>query len=252
MTPRVILLDRGHGGEDPGAVWNGIREADLNTAVTRELYRLLEADPAYQPALTCPLDLRGRCTLEQRTRVANAMAPDLMISNHFNAGGGSGFEVYPEVPREAAHPRFSLHQASLSFARLLAQEMDGLLPLRGAGGIQYRSWNGDAYYGIIRMADYPTVLVENAFVDHPGDMAAIHTPQGLADLARRQYRTVCRHFGTRPTADPTPEDGSPDGEAMELCWRVLVPAAVFDTPEAALAYLQAEAPEDALVFAAKK
>ena len=201
MIPRVILLDRGHGGPDPGAVFDGVREVDLNTAVTRQLYQWLEKDPAYQPALTHPLDFAQRFTLDQRAAVANAMMPDLMISNHFNAGGGSGFEVFPEVPRDASHPRGSLHAASLAFGRLLAEEMADLLPLRGDGGIRYRYWGENTYYGIIRLANCPAVLVENAIVDSPKDMALVNNPAMLAQLAWRQYRAICRHFGTQPPED---------------------------------------------------
>jgi len=174
------------------------READLNTAVTRELFRLLAGDPAYLPALTHPLGLPEKFTLAQRAAIANAMAPDLLISEHFNAGGGTGFEVFPEVPRDAHHPRERIHREAAAFARLLGEEMEGLLTLRGDRGVRYRYWQGNSYYGIIRMVDCPAVLAENAFIDSAGDMAAVAHPQGLAELARRQYRAVCRHFGTAP------------------------------------------------------
>lgn len=45
-SQRIIMLDPGHGGEDPGAVsdYNGLKEKDINLSIALELKQLLEQD----------------------------------------------------------------------------------------------------------------------------------------------------------------------------------------------------------------
>lgn len=196
--PYKIGLDRGHGGNDPGAV-KYVREVDVNTMVTKQLEAMLTADPNYEPVLICPYD-KGY-TINQRAAVANAAGVRLMISNHFNAGGGDGWECYPEVPRPAAHPRYQIHVDSLRFARLLAAQMADIQQLRGDKGVQYKYLESDSYFGVIRLTNHPAVLVENAFVDNEKDIADFNTEAKVKKLSGRQYNAICQFFGTKPLFD---------------------------------------------------
>jgi len=88
-----ILDDAGHGGTDPGAVANGLKEKDLtllislyqkerfiqhgiNVETTREI-------DSTEPTLTNRMLMGRKC--------------DLSISNHINAGGGTGFEIWKSI-----------------------------------------------------------------------------------------------------------------------------------------------------------
>ncbi len=90
-----VVLDAGHGGADPGAIGpTGVREKDVNLAITRKLARLLEAK-GVEVILTREDD--HYITLEERSNIANRDQPDFFVSIHCNAFTDryvEGFECY--------------------------------------------------------------------------------------------------------------------------------------------------------------
>ncbi len=79
---KVIVLDPGHGGSDPGAVANGLQEKDLNLMTslkTREKLELL----GYKVIMTRSTDVYR--TLAERYQVANNNSADAFLSIHFNS-----------------------------------------------------------------------------------------------------------------------------------------------------------------------
>ena len=91
---RGIVIDPGHGGEDPGAVGNGIVEKDLNLTISKYIYDRLKE-------LNIPVTLTRNddTTLSPNERVnkilnAYGNSEDVIVFyNHINAGGGEGAEV---------------------------------------------------------------------------------------------------------------------------------------------------------------
>ena len=87
-----IVLDPGHGGFDPGAVQNGLREADVNLDTARRVREQLESlgltvlltreDDFY-----VPLQIRGEIALSSKAA--------LFISIHHNSGGAGGNRAEP-------------------------------------------------------------------------------------------------------------------------------------------------------------
>jgi N-acetylmuramoyl-L-alanine amidase len=97
---RLVVIDPGHGGVDPGAVGpGGTREKDVNLQLARRVVEILRADPTLDVRIT-----RNRDTLialHDRARMANAWRaegqPALFMSIHCNAHESrsqSGFETY--------------------------------------------------------------------------------------------------------------------------------------------------------------
>jgi N-acetylmuramoyl-L-alanine amidase len=82
--PRILALDAGHGGADPGAISpHGLYEKTLTLAVARELARQLDAGGRYRALLT-----RGRdafMPLRQRVTRARAFRAELFLSIHADA-----------------------------------------------------------------------------------------------------------------------------------------------------------------------
>lgn len=101
-APRVVMLDPGHGGSDPGKINErlGINEKTLALDVARRAKRLLEAD-GLRVVLTRDDD--SFVALPQRAAAARAAKADLFVSIHFNAlprdTRTSGVEVYTFAPR---------------------------------------------------------------------------------------------------------------------------------------------------------
>ncbi|HEX6372067.1 MAG TPA: N-acetylmuramoyl-L-alanine amidase [Longimicrobium sp.] len=97
---RLVVIDAGHGGVDPGAVGpNGTREKDINLQVARRVVEILRQDPTLDVRLT-----RNRDTLialRDRARFANSWRgegqPALFMSIHCNAHpirSETGFETF--------------------------------------------------------------------------------------------------------------------------------------------------------------
>lgn len=94
LKGKVILLDPGHGGNDPGAMYNGIVEKDLTLAVSLSLRTKLLALGA---KVEMTRDVDSTLTLQERLDQSNNSCPDLFLSIHANAVGNraiSGIETY--------------------------------------------------------------------------------------------------------------------------------------------------------------
>ena len=88
MALKGIVIDAGHGGSDPGAVGNGIKEKDYNLLISKYMYDRFKE-------LNVPVSLTRSddVTLSPKERVNKVKSfygdskDVLVISNHLNAGG---------------------------------------------------------------------------------------------------------------------------------------------------------------------
>jgi len=90
-----IVIDPGHGGHDPGAMGNGVSEAELVLDVALRLEKLLQKQPGTDVVLTRRTD--DFVSLSERTAIANRQSADLFLSIHANAsedGSARGIETY--------------------------------------------------------------------------------------------------------------------------------------------------------------
>lgn len=100
-----LVLDPGHGGNDPGLIRTG---APLEKLATLDL-ALRVRDLLSQAAPSLPVFLTRSddraVTLAERALLAERMAPDLVLSLHVSGGGpgvGAGFAVWADIPSGAA------------------------------------------------------------------------------------------------------------------------------------------------------
>lgn len=90
-----IVIDAGHGGHDPGAHSNGLREAEVVLDIARRLAERLGAQPGVEVVLTRTDDTF--LPLRARTAMANEVEADLFLSIHANASrnrNAHGIETY--------------------------------------------------------------------------------------------------------------------------------------------------------------
>lgn len=88
-----IFIDPGHGGKDPGAVYNGLMEKDLTLSIALKLKNMLNHNySGYAIKLSRESDVTIH--LEERTNMANNWQADVLVSIHVNAGKGTGFESF--------------------------------------------------------------------------------------------------------------------------------------------------------------
>jgi N-acetylmuramoyl-L-alanine amidase len=122
-----IVIDAGHGGHDPGAIANGVNEAELVLDVAHRLQKLLTDLPGFQVVLTRDGD--EFIPLEGRTAIAIRENADLFLSIHANASPQSatrGVETYflnfatnPSAEAVAARENASSSQAMGTLPEIL-------------------------------------------------------------------------------------------------------------------------------------
>lgn len=96
LTKRVIVIDPGHGGHDPGAVGpTGLQEKDVVLDIALKLRNILSRDSSLDVHMTRDKDIF--IPLEERTAIARKKEADLFVSIHANASpnrAARGVETY--------------------------------------------------------------------------------------------------------------------------------------------------------------
>ncbi len=210
--PLVVVLDPGHGGIDPGAERDGLREADLMVAFARELREALIRAGGFRVVLTREEDVF--VPLEARMSIARAAGADVLLSLHadaLDAGVATGATVYTlaaEASDEVAavlaerHDRADLlagvdlsgqgdliAEVLMDLARTeTAPRSDRLArhlvsSIRTATGRMHRRPHQMANFTVLRAPDIPSALVELGFLSSPRDLAELRDPAWRERLA---------------------------------------------------------------------
>ena len=102
--PRVVVIDPGHGGEDPGTLGNGeLREKDIVLDIGKQVSALLRAKGGYDVRMTRDGDYFVR--LRKRKEIANTSGGDIFVSIHANSAPNrraSGTELFYVSPKGAS------------------------------------------------------------------------------------------------------------------------------------------------------
>lgn len=159
MSKRVFI-GVGHGGSDPGAVANGLRESDVNLTMALAMKKELERH-GVTVGISRARDENDR--LAEEIRECNAFAPDLAVEVHNNAGGGDGFEVYVN--------------GKDSVARRLAERIEEEVRAIGQNS---RGVKVSTRLGWVNQVKSPAVLCEGFFLDSKD--------REIADTAEKQER----------------------------------------------------------------
>lgn len=149
-----VFLSAGHGGSDPGAVGNGLKEKDINLqimlACQAELVR-------HGVTVVCSRTTDENDPVQAEVREANASGADIAVSFHTNAGGGDGSE--------------SFCYSSSSKGRKLAELCEKHTKAIGQNSRGVKTNN----LMFTRATNMPAVLCECAFVDTKKDIAIVDT-----------------------------------------------------------------------------
>jgi len=145
-----LMLDAGHiPGKDPGAVANGLQEADLTGDLVDRIATKLTAYDV--EVLQAP-----RTSLADRSVAANKANVNYFLSIHVNAGGGTGFEsfIHPAAGQKTKQYQETVHDAVVGF-------MAGYdLPDRGMKQKNFQ---------VLRETAMSALLLECGFIDNPKD-----------------------------------------------------------------------------------
>lgn len=156
---KVLLLDAGHGGNDPGASANGIVEKTMNLVIAKKVEDYVKDHSNIKVYMTRGDD-ETRPANADRAKTANQIA-DLMVSIHMNSGPviGNGTETLYAVHSNDASAKMTSLQA--------AQIMQSYLPQ--ALNMTNRGAKLDQAILILNSTKIPAILVEVCFLTNPGD-----------------------------------------------------------------------------------
>lgn len=190
-APVRFCLDAGHGGSDPGALGNGLREADVNLDVCLRLARLLDRDTfdtagggSWDVLLTRAADVF--VGLQQRTDMANAFGATTFLSVHMNSftsAAANGTETYCYLGKSTSAG--GLFRDRLQLAAL------------AAWGLTDRGVK-EANFFVLRETNMPAALLEGGFITNPGDAVPMAEPAERERLALELLFAVQAHHGFAP------------------------------------------------------
>ncbi|MEX5730190.1 N-acetylmuramoyl-L-alanine amidase [Rhodovulum iodosum] len=207
-----VVLDPGHGGIDPGAERDGVREADLMLTFARELREVLRR-AGMEVSLTRDDDVF--VPLEHRISIARMAGADVFLSLHADAlaeGRASGATVY--TMSETASDRASqllaerhdrdellagvdLSRQGDRIANMLMDMVrretvprsDKLADALVAGltdsvGRMHKRPRLEAAFSVLKAPDIPSVLIELGFLSSAQDRADLASPEWRGRAAR--------------------------------------------------------------------
>ncbi len=187
-TTIKVCLDPGHGGTDPGALGNGLRETDINLDVVLRLRDLLlrdSQDPSrggvWDVLLTRSADVT--ISLGQRTSAANAFGAASFVSVHMNAfssASANGTETF-------CYPGSETGTSGALRGAVHAEAMTAWA--RTNRGVK------TANFYVLRNTSMPATLLEGGFITNAGDAAVMAIPDRRQDLARAILFALQRHHG---------------------------------------------------------
>ena len=181
---KVVYLDAGHGGYDPGASYFGISEKSLTLAIQSRVKAKLEAE-GYQVVTTRTSDTY--VDLADRSRAANASESDIFVSIHINASGSSAaqgietyyYQPYAEYPSRI-NATYHANPTRLSMSDTLANAIQS--SLINATGAQNQGVKRQTF-AVLRETTAPAVLLELGFLSNPQEAARLNTSAYQETLA---------------------------------------------------------------------
>ena len=228
--PFVVVIDPGHGGEDPGAIgrYQKTREKDVVLKIARYLKKELDQVPGIRAHLTRGSDYF--ISLGGRVRKANQLDGDLFVSIHADVSRNlrtRGTHIYTLAPRTSQDRRairVARMENSSDFvggvqtaarlpvifdsngspnnlveSRILSQlALDRFQDINRDGREGRRS---EARFWVLK-GKRPSILVETGFLNNKQDERSLRTDAFQRNLARRLALAVVDYYESR--LEPSP------------------------------------------------
>jgi N-acetylmuramoyl-L-alanine amidase len=225
---KVIVIDAGHGGRDPGALGAAVREKDVTLAAAMALRDRLQRTGRFKVVMTRDSDVF--VPLDTRVSLTRGAGADLFISLHTDFGadptlrGATVYTLSDNGMERATRDVFSggfidvqlpSHDPSVqqilldltqrttrnrsdAFAETLLEHIGARTELSGRG-------HRDADYKVLLAPDVPAVLLEMGFLTNPQDQAALTTARGRARLMDSVGDAIEAYFAAAAPGDPLAE-----------------------------------------------
>lgn len=189
-NPRLIIIDPGHGGSDPGAQRNGVSEKSLSLDMAKRLRDVLIAR-GWQVQMTRDTDIdvyqandSARDELQSRIDIATRAGARMLVSIHVNSfvnSGPSGTTTYYSKP------------VDVPLALSVEHAMDPLLGTKDDGIVKSRLY-------MTLHSPMPAVLVETAFLSNPDDFSKLISPDWREKVAEGIASGIDRYAAQNPVS----------------------------------------------------
>jgi N-acetylmuramoyl-L-alanine amidase len=224
----TIVVDPGHGGEDPGARGRrGSREKNVTLTIARKLKAIIDAEPNMRAVLTRDGDYF--IPLQVRVQKARRVHADLFVSVHADAfvkphaRGSSVFALSERGATSTAAKWLAKREndadliggvnldmkdrylaMTLADLSLTAQINDSLklgkAVLSELGGVNtlHKADVEQAGFAVLKAPDIPSILVETAFISNPQEERKLNDEAYQEKMARAIFKGIKSYFTNNP------------------------------------------------------
>ena len=224
----TIVLDPGHGGEDPGAIGRGgSYEKNVTLSVARRLKEKIDATPNMRSVLTRDGDYF--IPLQQRVGKARRVQADLFVSVHADAfikstARGSSVFVLSETGASSSAARWLANKensadlvggvnlgakdpylartlldlsqtATINDSLKLGKDVLGEL---GRINTLHKGQVEQAGFAVLKAPDIPSILIETAFISNPEEEARLNDEVYQDRMADAILKGIRRYFAKNP------------------------------------------------------
>ena len=177
---RLIMIDAGHGGNDPGKVGvDGVLEKDLNLQLAKKLKTLLEQQD--MEVMLVREEDRGLYDenasnkkvqdMKRRCELINEEQPVCVVSIHQNS--------YPSPDVSGAQVFYYEHSSEgKKMASVIQQQMENL------EGLNNRPEKGNETYYLLKRTEVPTVIIECGFLSNQSEAQKLTQEEYQNSLAK--------------------------------------------------------------------
>jgi N-acetylmuramoyl-L-alanine amidase len=230
----TIVIDPGHGGEDPGAIGRrGSREKHITLTIGKRLKALIDSEPGMRAVLTRDGDFY--LPLQVRVDKARKVKADLFVSIHADAfirphaRGSSVFALSEkratsEAARWLANKENDadliggvnldvkdkyLAQTLLDLSQTATIDHSlrlGNSVLKKLGGVNtlHKPRVEQASFAVLKAPDIPSILVETAFISNPDEEKRLNDEAYQDKLARAILDGIREYFAKHPPRPQSP------------------------------------------------
>ncbi len=224
----TIMLDPGHGGEDPGAIGKaGTYEKNVTLEVARRLKARIDAEPNMRAVLTRDTDYF--VPLQMRVQKARRIQSDLFISIHADAftrpdANGSSVFALSESGASSSAARYLAQKENeadliggvnigvkdpmlartlldLSQTATISDSLKlGKAVLTEIGMINRLHKNNveQAGFAVLKAPDIPSILIETAFISNPEEEKKLNNPKYQDKMAESIVSGIRKYFQKNP------------------------------------------------------
>ncbi len=228
----TIVIDAGHGGEDPGARGRaGTLEKNVTLSIAQKLKERIETEPNMRAVLTRDGDFF--IPLHMRVEKARRVRADLFVSIHADAfvkpsANGSSVFALSERGATSVAARWLAKQEndadliggvnlgikdpylkqtlldlsqtasindSLKLGKAVLQEMGGINRL-------HKNYVEQAGFAVLKAPDIPSILIETAFISNPDEERKLRDPAHQNRMADAIFAGIKRYFSKNPPLAP--------------------------------------------------